>query len=129
MTQAEKRPRGRLPCATPHTSRCGNRSRANRAERASTVTRAAVPIRNPAVIRRPQDDGWSVLVNLDHVRSVALNPTADLVWRTLDGRRDAAAVVAAVRRRYSDVPPSATQDIADLLEELAESGFVGYDCH
>ena len=96
---------------------------------ASSVTRAAVPIRNPAVIRRPQDDGWSVLVNLDHVRSVALNPTADLVWRTLDGRRDAAAVVAAMRRRFSDVPPSATQDIAGLVEELDESGFVGYDCH
>jgi hypothetical protein len=98
------------------------------AERGNCVTRAAVPIRNPAVIRRPQDDGWSVLVNLDSVRSVALNPTADLVWRTLDGRRDQAALVAAVRRRCSDVPPSATQEIGGLLEELAESGFVGYEC-
>ena len=129
MTPAEERLRGRFPCASPRTLQCRDRGRANGAERTSSVTRAAVPVRNPAVIRRPQDDGWSVLVNLDHVRSVALNPTADLVWRTLDGRRDAAAVVAAMRRRFSDVPPSATQDIAGLVEELDESGFVGYDCH
>jgi hypothetical protein len=44
------------------------------------------------VIRRPQDDGWSVLVNVDNLRSVALKPTADLVWRTPDGTSAAMGV-------------------------------------
>ena len=92
------------------------------------VSPAAVPIRNPAVIRRPQEGGWSVLVNLDNVRTVALNPSADLVWGAVDGRRDAAAIVAFMRGRYRDVPASATDDVTGLLEELAESGFVGYEC-
>jgi hypothetical protein len=109
VTRAEREAEGRLSGATD-------------------AARATAPIRNPAVIRRPQEGGWSVLVNLDNVRSVALSPTADLVWRTLDGRRDAAAVVAVVRRTFSDVPASVTDDVTGLLDELAESGFVGYEC-
>ena len=95
---------------------------------ATAAARTAAPIRNPAVIRRPQADSWSVLVNLDNMRSVALSPTADLVWRTLNGRRDAAAVVAVMRRSFSAVPPAMMQDVASLLEKLAENGFVGYEC-
>jgi hypothetical protein len=91
------------------------------------MTAALAPIRNPSVIRRPQGGGWSVLVNLDNVRSVALSPTADLVWRALDGRHDVSEVVGLVRGSFSDVPPSVTQDVTDLLDELAQSGFVGYE--
>ena len=94
------------------------------AERACTTTG---PTRNPAVVRRPQQGGWAVLVNLDSVRSVALNPTADLVWRALDGRHDVRQVVGLIRASFDEVPASAEQDVTDLLEELARSGFVGYD--
>jgi hypothetical protein len=86
-----------------------------------------VPIRNPAVIRRPQEGGWSVLVNLDNVRSVALNPTADLTWRALDGQHGVHQVVDLMRRSFTEVPPSVMQDVTALLEELAESGFIGYE--
>jgi hypothetical protein len=68
-----------------------------------------------------------VLVNLDNVRSVALSPTADLVWRALDGRHDADQVVGLVRGSFSDVPPSVTRDVTDLLDELEQSGFIGYE--
>jgi hypothetical protein len=77
------------------------------------------------VIRRPQAGGWSVLVNLDNTRSVALSPTADLIWRAIDGRHDVAAVVALLRDTFADVPPSAGQDVQDLLAQLEKSGFVG----
>ena len=91
------------------------------------MTAGDVPVRSPAVSRRPQGGGWSVLVNLDNVRSVALSPTAVLVWRALDGRHDVRAVAGLVRGSFTDVPPSVTQDVTDPLEEHAQSGFVGYE--
>ena len=84
-------------------------------------------MRNPAVIYRAEGDGWSVLVNADNARSVALNPTADAVWRAVNGRREVPAIVAVLDREFHGVPPSAVHDVTALLEELAQGGFVGYD--
>lgn len=104
------------------------RRRGRRDRRSPFAPPTDAPIRNPAVIYRPQGDGWSVLVNADNARSVALNPTADAVWRAVNGYRELPAIVAVLDKEFHGVPPSAAHDVAALLEELAQGGFIGYDC-
>ena len=91
------------------------------------TTPGLIPIRNPAVVQRPEDDDWSVLVNLDNFRSVALSPTAVSIWGIVDGRRDVSAVMEAVCRVFEATPPSARREVTIALAELAEHGFVGYE--
>ena len=87
----------------------------------------ATPIPNPAVVFQTGRDRWAALVNLDTAASLALNPTGVVVWKLVDGKRDAAAIIAAVRNRFQGVPDSVADDVLALLETLAKDGFVGYE--
>lgn len=88
---------------------------------------SAKPLINPAAAYREGMDGWAVLVNLDTAGSLALNPTGVVVWRLVDGKRSVAQIAAAVRRHFKDAPPTVLDDVTDLLETLAEEGFVGFE--
>ena len=87
----------------------------------------SVPVPNPAVILRKLDEREAVLVNLDTAASLALNTTSILVWESLDGRRCARDVVAAVRGHFRDVPDTVDDDVIALLSLFAEGGFVGFE--
>ena len=86
----------------------------------------SAPIRNPAAVCRVQPDGWAVLFNPDTAGALALNPSGLVIWELIDGRRDVGAIAAALHAHFRDVPPAVEDDVAALLETLAEEGLVGY---
>ena len=88
---------------------------------------AKTPILNPAVVTREDPDGGMILVNCDTGAALALNTTGKLVWNLIDGRRDPAALAAAVREKFLDAPDSVTDDVTALLATLAGEGFIGYE--
>jgi hypothetical protein len=85
------------------------------------------PFANPTAIFRAGSDGWAVLVNTDTAGSVALDAAGIVVWKLIDGRRSAEAIVAAVRRHFRDAPDTVADDVVSLLDTLAEEGLVGYE--
>jgi hypothetical protein len=88
---------------------------------------AEKPLANPAVAYREGVDGWAVLVNLDTAGSLALNPTGVVVWQLVDGQRTVEQIVSAVQRHFRDAPPTVTDDVSELLDTLAEEGFIGFE--
>ena len=91
------------------------------------VNLSSKPMANPAVIYREVSQGEAVLVNTDTTASLVLNTTGMAVWHLLDGRRGLQEIVAAIRRRFEDVPDQATEDVRQLIEMLADEGFVGFE--
>jgi hypothetical protein len=91
------------------------------------VKLSSKPMPNPAVIFRELDGGEAVLVNTDTTASIVLNATGMAVWRWMDGARSLDEIVALVRRQFQGVPDSVASDVQQLLEVLAEEGFVGYE--
>jgi hypothetical protein len=88
---------------------------------------SAQPLVNPAVVWRQVLPGEAVLVNLDTAASLALNPTGLVVWQLVDGERSVAQIVAAVRDHFKEVPDSVAADVGELLDTLAEEGFIGLE--
>jgi len=91
------------------------------------LTLDATPIINPAVVTREDPDGGMILVNCDTGAALALNFTGKIVWNLINGRRDPADLVAAVRREFPDAPDSVSGDVTTLLSTLATEGFIGYE--
>ncbi|MFQ5615139.1 MAG: PqqD family peptide modification chaperone [Anaerolineales bacterium] len=87
----------------------------------------ARPITNPVVIFKEQIDNWAVLINLDTAASVALNPTGVVIWKMVDKNRNVSEIVTAVKNHFNNAPDTVADDVASLLGELAEGGFVGYE--
>ncbi|MBU0491995.1 MAG: PqqD family peptide modification chaperone [Chloroflexi bacterium] len=87
----------------------------------------AQPMPNPAAAYRAGLDGWAVLVNLDTAGSLALNPTGVVVWQLVDGRRTVDQIIAGVRQHFKDAPSTVDDDVVELLEDLAEEGFIGFE--
>lgn len=85
------------------------------------------PQANPAVLQRQAPDGEVVLVNLDTGASVALNQTGVIVWQMLDGQRTVEEIITAVRRSFPDAPPELANDVINLMDILAEDGFIGFE--
>lgn len=83
------------------------------------------PAANPGVVSRQLLDGEAVLVNLDTAASLALmNPMALLIWQLVDGQRTAQDIIAAIRRECPDAPPSADDDIIEMLDLLEAREFI-----
>jgi len=87
----------------------------------------AKPQANPAVLQREAPEGEVVLVNLDTGASVALNQTGTIVWQMLDGQRTVEQIVTAVRQSFPDAPPDTVNDVSNLMDILAEDGFIGFE--
>lgn len=87
----------------------------------------AKPKANPAVLQRQAPDGEVVLFNLDTGASLALNQTGVIVWQLVDGQRNVEQIVTAVRQLFPDAPPDAVNDVSNLMDILAEEGFIGYE--
>ena len=82
---------------------------------------------NPVVVAQEGADDWGVLVNMDTADTLALNPTAMLVWSLIDGQRSVDEIAREVMEQFEDAPESVVQDVEDLLGTLSEDGFVGYE--
>jgi hypothetical protein len=87
---------------------------------------SAKPMANPAVIFQEQFDRWAVLVNLDTADSVTISPTGVVVWQLVDGKRTVQEIIAAVQDQFDDAPPTVANDVVELLDTLAEKGFVSH---
>jgi hypothetical protein len=85
------------------------------------------PIANPSAIFQETGDGWAVLVNLDTARSLALNPSGILVWQLIDGQRSVRQITVDVQRSFRDTPLRVVDDVAALLDILAEEGMIGFE--
>lgn len=80
--------------------------------------------RSPQVVYEVVD-GQAVLVDPTGTELLTLNPVGTLVWEALDGRRDAAALAAALVDRFDGVSAAVlTHDIAEFLAEVEAAGLV-----
>ena len=85
------------------------------------------PIINPVVVLREEFDDWAVLFNPDTANAVGINPVGVALWKLMDGNRSLEELVDEIKDRYSDVPNAAIDDLTTFVENLAETGFVGYE--
>ena len=86
------------------------------------------PQQNPAVLSRKIVDGEMVLVNADNAACLALtNHTAVLIWKMANGQNCIRDIIAAVEFQFHDVPKTVSRDVLDLLDLLAQDGFIGFE--
>lgn len=88
---------------------------------------SARPVKNPSAVCLENPDHWAMLVNLDTAGSLALNPTGVMIWKLVDGRRTAQAIVEGARQSFQEVPENVTQDVLELLDILAGDGLIGFE--
>lgn len=89
---------------------------------------SAKPLRNPAVLARRIADGEMVLVNADNATSLALTSrTAVLIWELADGKNSVKDIIHEVVLQFQDVPDSVSEDVLDMLNQLARDGFIGFE--
>jgi len=84
------------------------------------------PLINPVVVLREEFDDWAVLFNPDTAEAVGINPVGVVMWKLMDGKHTLEDIMADVRDRFTDVPESSLDELTDFVNNLAESGFVGY---
>jgi SynChlorMet cassette protein ScmD len=82
-------------------------------------------LKNPLVVLREEFDDWAILYNPDNAHAVGINPIGVKVWKMLDGRIGTAEMADELRKRFTEVPSSAPEDIASFIQELEKEGFVG----
>ena len=85
------------------------------------------PIQNPAVLARNIFNDEMVLVNADSGVSLALtNQTAVVVWELIDGKNSVKDIIDGVTHQFQNVPDGVSNDVQELLNELARDGFIGF---
>ena len=85
------------------------------------------PVANPIVVLREEFDDWAVLFNPDTAGAVGINPVGVAVWKLMDGERNLKEITVHVKDQFDDVPETVDEELTDFVENLAESGFVGYE--
>lgn len=85
------------------------------------------PIANPIVVLREEFDDWAVLFNPDTADAVGINPVGVAVWKRMDGQRSLEDIVAAIKDNFVDVTDTVLEEMTAFVDQLAESGFVGYE--
>jgi SynChlorMet cassette protein ScmD len=84
------------------------------------------PIANPIVVLREEFDDWAVLFNPDTAGAVGINPVGVAVWKLLNGERNLKEITAHVKDEFYDVSETIDKEVTDFVDNLVESGFVGY---
>ena len=69
-------------------------------------------------------DDEIILMRLDNGELLSLADTAAAVWRLIDGRRDRAALVAALEAEFTAGGQEIARDVAELLGELDDAGLI-----
>ena len=70
-------------------------------------------------------DDEIVIMRLDNGEFFALSGTAASAWRLIDGNRDRAALVAALRHEFIDDEEQIRGDVDELLGRLTDMGLLG----
>ena len=81
---------------------------------------------SPNIVLREEADEWGILFDPDTGNSVALNPVALTMFKMMRKTQDIERVIEAVREEYDEVPDDIYDDLKELVETLAEGGFVGF---
>lgn len=72
-------------------------------------------------------DDEVVLMRLDNGEFFSLAGTAAATWRLIDGKRDRAALVAALSERFEGDPTAIAADVDAFLATLSEMGLIAVD--
>lgn len=83
------------------------------------------PIANPVAVLREEFDDWAVLFNPDTADAVGINPVGVQIWNLLDGTRTPSDIATIISERFSEVPESVGEEVAQFIEKLSERGFIG----
>jgi SynChlorMet cassette protein ScmD len=83
------------------------------------------PIANPVAVLREEFDDWAVLFNPDTADAVGTNPVGVQIWNLMDGTRTPSDIVRIISERFSEVPESVDEEVAEFIEKLSERGFIG----
>jgi hypothetical protein len=65
-----------------------------------------------------------VVMRLDNGEFFSLSETAAVVWRLIDGRRDRAALLAALAEQFDGPEDRMAADVDELLSTLKEMGLL-----
>ncbi len=79
------------------------------------------------IVLREEADDWGVLFDPDTGNSVALNPVAISMFKAMRKGQDIDSVISVIHEEYEEVPETLDQDIVDLIETLAQGGFIGFE--
>ena len=82
---------------------------------------------SPNLVLREEADDWGILFDPDTGNNVVLNPMAISMFKLMRKGRNAEEITAAVRSEYDEVPETLDADITELVESLAEGGFIGFE--
>jgi SynChlorMet cassette protein ScmD len=85
------------------------------------------PIANPLIVLREEFDDWAILFDPDTGNAFGLNPTGVFIWKLLDGKHDADAIVSKLREEADDVPEDAAEHARQFIASLEQQGLVGYE--
>jgi len=66
----------------------------------------------------------TVHLSLDDNEALALSESAAVVWRLLDGNRDATEIAEVLTEQFSVDAARALQDVCSLLEDFASRGII-----
>ncbi|HXG80460.1 MAG TPA: PqqD family protein [Sphingomicrobium sp.] len=69
-------------------------------------------------------DDEIILMRLDNGELLSLAESAAAVWRLIDGRRDRAALVAALEAEFDGDVREIDGDVGELLRELQDTGLI-----
>jgi pyrroloquinoline quinone biosynthesis protein D len=69
-------------------------------------------------------DDETVVMNLNSGEFFSLTDTARAIWKLIDGRRDRAAVVAALAATFGVKPEEVAADLDPFLQSLAAAGLI-----
>ena len=65
-----------------------------------------------------------ILMRLDNGELLSLTETGAAVWRMIDGSRDRAALIAALRKQYVGSTEDIGRDVDQLMDLLNEAGLI-----
>lgn len=80
--------------------------------------------RHPQAAARELAEGEGVLLHLQSGQYHGLNPVGLVIWELLEQPSTAADVVARLRDRVEDPPPSLEDDVMSFLTSLRERDLV-----
>ena len=69
-------------------------------------------------------DDEAIIVDLASGKTIGLNPTATVLWSSIDGQRDADALATALAGTFAVSAETAQSDTAEFLTELTRRSLI-----
>jgi hypothetical protein len=78
----------------------------------------AIPIINPNIVFRLEDDGYGFAFNIATEHLMTFNSTATEIWNLIDGRRDIENIVLSMANEYEVGPSELSDSIINFFNSL-----------